>query len=339
MKKFLGFLLILLLIAAGVLAWLLFTPATQFEQKNKYLLVYEQSTAAAEIKQQLQAEPIIRNTGVFLAVAGRLQVWDKIKAGRFEITKGQSLFSIIRMLRNNKQVPAKLVINKLRTLEDLARIIGKNFRTDSLTAIGFLHNNDSLSQFGVDTATAMTLVIPDTYIFNWNTPVRKILARLQSEKEHFWNAERTQKAADQNLSIEQAYTLASIVEEETNANHEKGNIASVYMNRIAKGMPLGADPTIKFALKNFALKRLHYGDLTVASPYNTYRNKGLPPGPICTPSVASIDAVLNAPRTNYLFFVASSEFNGTHHFSTTYAEHQQYAKAYQQELNERAIIK
>lgn len=335
MKKFFGFLFILLLLAAGILAWLFFMPATQFEEKGKYLTVYEKQTAAQEIMDQLKDGTIIRNPSLFKMLATQLDVWKKIKPGRFEITKGQSLFNIIRMLRNNKQVSSKLVINKLRTREDLARIIGKNLRVDSATAIQFLNNNDSLQPFGVDTNTVMTLVIPDTYVFNWNTPVRKIISRLQAEQERFWTSERRQKATNQNLTTVQVYTLASIVEEETNANQEKGNIASVYMNRVAKGMPLGADPTIKFALKEFALKRIYFGHLQVNSPYNTYRNKGLPPGPICTPSVITIDAVLDAPRTNYLFFVASADFNGTHHFSETYAEHDKYAKAYQQALNER----
>lgn len=339
MKKLFGFLFILLLLVAGVLGWILFAPATQFEEKGKYLHVYEKQTAATEVITQLEDGGIIRNPGLFKLLATQLDVWNRIKPGRFEISKGQSLFSIVRMLRNNKQVPSKLVINKIRTREDLARLIGKNFRVDSATAIQFLNNNDSLQSFGADTNTVMTLVIPDTYVFNWSTPVRKILARLQDEQQQFWTAERREKATNQNLTTSQVYALASIVEEETNANQEKGNIASVYMNRLNKGMALGADPTVKFALKNFALRRIHNVDLQVASPFNTYRNKGLPPGPICTPSKITIDAVLNAPRTDYLFFVASAELNGTHHFSATYAEHMQYAKAYHQELNERDIHK
>jgi len=132
----------------------------------------------------------------------------------------------------------------------------------------------------------------------------------------------------------QAYTLASIVEEETNASAEKGNIASVYLNRISKGMPLQADPTVKFALKDFGLKRIYQKHLEVESPYNTYRNRGLPPGPICTPSRKTIDAVLNSPKTEYVYFVASPKFDGTHDFSITYDEHLQKAREYQSALNQ-----
>jgi UPF0755 protein len=181
----------------------------------------------------------------------------------------------------------------------------------------------------------MTLIIPDTYFLNWNSSPKKILSRLKDEQQKFWNKnDREQKAALLNLTQNQVYILASIVEEETNKNDEKGNIASVYINRLNKGMPLAADPTIKFALKDFALKRIYYGQLMMASPYNTYRNKGLPPGPICTPSAYTIDAVLNAPRTDYLFFVARSDFSGYHQFTSNFAEHDKYAKLYQQALNE-----
>lgn len=337
MKKIVRLLLIAIVVFAGILAWLLLAPATQFSTKGKYLLVYEQASAAGDVMKQLEEESVIRNTGIFKTLASQLNVWQRIKPGRFEITKGQSIISIIRMLRNNKQVPSRLIVNKLRTREDLAKLIGKSFRADSATAISFLNNNDSLVQLGVDTNTVMTLVIPDTYIFNWSTPVGKLLDRLKSEQEGFWTAERKQKAANQNLTPEQVYTLASIVEEETNYNPEKGKIASVYMNRLNKGMALGADPTVKFALKNFALRRVINNDLKVASPFNTYMNKGLPPGPICTPSKVTIDAVLDAPRTDYLFFVASAELNGTHHFSATYAEHMQYAGNYWKELDNRDI--
>ncbi len=235
---------------------------------------------------------------------------------------------------SNRQ--SRLVINKLRTANDFAKLIGKNFSTDSVHACNYFTSNDSLQQLGVDTNTLMTLVIPDTYIMYWNTSLTNIMKRLQDERDKFWEEKnRLQKADSAGLTPKQVVTIASIVEEETNKNDEKGNVASVYINRYRKGMPLGADPTIKFALKDFGLRRILYGHLMVESPYNTYRNKGLPPGPICTPSEKSIDAVLNAPSTDYLFFVAKSDFSGYHHFSNTYAEHMQYARLYQKALNER----
>ncbi len=179
----------------------------------------------------------------------------------------------------------------------------------------------------------MTIVIPNTYTFTWNTSLGKILKTLYTEEKKFWNNKRVQEAERIALSPQEVYTLASIVEEETNKQGDKGKIASVYLNRKRKGMRLAADPTIKFAMKNFELKRIYIKYLNYPSPYNTYLNAGLPPGPICTPSIKTIDAVLNMPETNYLFFGARSDFSGYSDFATTYSEHLIYAKAYQQALD------
>lgn len=325
--------MIIILLLASI--YIVFGPATTFSDNAKYLYVREDAPAQEQITQQLDTGSIIRSTGIFNLLGKPAKAWQRITPGRFEIKKGASVFSVLRMLRNNQQSPVRLVINKLRLPEDFARITGKNFSTDSITALQFFSSNDSLALLGVDTNTLMTLVIPDTYFLNWNASPKKILLRLKDEQEKFWSKnDREQKAAALGFTKKQVYTLASIVEEETNKRDEKGNIASVYINRLNKGMPLAADPTIKFALKNFALKRIYYGQLSTPSPYNTYRNKGLPPGPICTPQAGTIDAVLNAPKTDYLFFVARSDFSGYHQFTSNFAEHDKYAKLYQQALNE-----
>jgi UPF0755 protein len=283
---------------------------------------------------QLDTGNIFRFPSVFNMVASRSDVWQRLKPGRFEVKKGESVFDVVRKLRNNMQSPVKFTINKIRTKEDLAKMIGKNFSSDSANAIHFFDSNDSMPEIGVDTNTLFTIIIPDTYFFNWTTPVKNILVRLKAESDDFWNRkDRTQKAQEQGLTPLQVYILASIIEEETNKNDDKGNIASVYINRLNKGMPLQADPTVKYALRDFGLKRIYTSYTLKQSPYNTYINRGLPPGPICTPSQATIDAVLNAPKTDYLYFVAKSDFSGYHHFSNNYAEHEQYAKLYQKALD------
>ena len=334
MKKTFSILVILLIIIGIATAVVLFLPATRFSSEEKYLYVRDRHTAREEIRQQIDTGKIIRYAGVFDFLAGKANVWERIKDGRFEVKKGTSLYNLVRELRNNRQSPVRFTINKIRTEEDLAKLVGRKFSTDSATAIRFLSDSDSLAKLEVDSNTWMTLIIPDTYLLNWNLPMENILERFKRESLKFWEEDnRLQKAASMGFTPKQIYIIASIVEEETNKNDEKGNIASVYINRLDKGMPLGADPTIKFALKDFGLKRILYGHLRTVSPYNTYVNKGLPPGPICTPSPQTIDAVLNAPKTDYLFFVASSDFNGYHHFSNNYAEHQQYAKMYQRKLD------
>lgn len=338
MKNFFAVIAILALIGAAILGWLFFASATRFSEKKKNIYVYHQASAQSEIEAQLAGNDGIKGLALFNVLASKLHVWDKVKPGRFEINKGASLISILKMFRNNHQAEAKLIINKLRTRYDLAGILGKNFQTDSIHTLIFLSDNDSLHSLGVDTNTLMTLVIPDTYEMKWSSSVKTILSRLKDYKDAFWNKkDRLAKAKAWNLTPEQVYTLASIVEEESNTNDEKGNIASVYYNRYLKGMPLGADPTVKFALNDFGIKRILSGHLQVQSPYNTYKNKGLPPGPICTPSVKTIDAVLDMPRTSFLYFVAESSFNGRHHFSNTFEEHVEYANKYRQALDSNSI--
>ncbi|PZP42821.1 MAG: endolytic transglycosylase MltG [Pseudopedobacter saltans] len=340
MKKIVLVILVLIILAGGIGYAMLGMNATKFDAQHKFIYVSSKSSAKDTVLSQLSGADGISNIGLFSFVTDRLHIWDRIKTGRFEIKKGSSLKSIIMMFRRNEQAPAKLVINKLRTRADLAGLIGRQFKLDSLNALSFLDNNDSLKVLGVDTNTVMSLVIPDTYLLNWNSSMRSIMERLQDYQKNFWSSDgRTEKATKLGLTPLQVYIFASIVEEETNNNAEKGNVASVYYNRYKTDMPLGADPTIRFALNDFTIKRVLSGHLQVQSPYNTYKNKGLPPGPICTPSQKTIDAVLNQPSTKYLFFVAKSDFSGTHEFSETFQQHVQYANQYRQELDKRMAAK
>jgi UPF0755 protein len=179
--------------------------------------------------------------------------------------------------------------------------------------------------------------VPDTYEVYWNTSIENLMSRLKKEHDKFWNNSRQEKASAIGLTPNEVCTLASIIDEETSNNPEKPMIARMYLNRLAKGMALQADPTIKFALKDFALKRIYHNMLNTDSPYNTYRYAGLPPGPIKVASVAGIDAVLNAAKHNYLYMCAKEDFSGTHNFASTYSEHLRNAAKYSKALNERGI--
>lgn len=203
----------------------------------------------------------------------------------------------------------------------------------------FLNNDDSLKNYGLDTNTWACAIIPDTYIYFWNSTPTKIFTKLYQASQKFWTKDRVQKVKQKNLTPEQAYTLASIIEEETNLKTDKTKITSVYLNRIDKNMALQADPTIKFAMKDFGLKRIYEKYLLIPSPYNTYLNKGLPPGPICTPSAETIDAVINAPKTDYIYFVANSDLDGSSVFTSNYAEHMKNAKLYQEALDKQDSIR
>ena len=329
-----------LLVVIAVFGFLLFTPATSFNAKVRYVYVKQGDDVKQHVLLQLDTAHLIGRSGIFALAANAMGIWTNVKPGRFEIKKAESLFSIIRAFQMNRQAPVVLTVGRLRTKENLARLIGKNFSTDSAAAISWLNNPATQQKFGVDSNTLLSIIIPKTYTFKWETPLDSVLIQFKKDADAFWSQDgRIQKATNMGFTPLQVYILASIVEEETNKDDEKGNIASVYINRLHTNMALGADPTIKFALKDFSLKRILFAYLSVNSPYNTYRNKGLPPGPICTPTPVTIDAVLNAPATGYLFFVARSDFSGYHHFSSTFAEHQQYAKLYQAALDERALKK
>lgn len=246
-----------------------------------------------------------------------------------------SLFKLVRMLRSGNQAQVSLVITKLRTRQDFARKTSELFEFDSLQMISFLSNSDTLKKYGLDTNTVTAALMPYTYKLNWNSSPGKVFQNVYTAFETFWTPGRKIKADSLHLTPVQVSTLASIVEEETNKKADKYKIASTYLNRVRAGMKLQADPTVKFALKNFALKRVQGVHLAFDSPYNTYMYAGIPPGPICTPSIESLEAVLDAPETDYLYFVASDKFDGTSIFTSDYDEHMKYARLYQQELTRR----
>lgn len=315
-------------------AWQLLGSATAFE-KDKYFLYIKTGSQFKDVMETLEKDHVLKSQGIFSILAKRAGITENLKAGKYEIRKGESLLSITRMLKNGRQTPVNLVITKLRTLEDFARFAGKQLECDSTQIINWLYNADSLKTVGVDSFTAMTLVIPNTYTFYWNSTASKLIQRLHDEQKKFWNEEREKKASALGLTTEQVYTLASIISEETNKYDEMPLMASVYINRVNKGMFLGADPTIKFAARNFAAKRVTFKmiDDNASSLYNTYKHKGLPPGPIGTPSIKTIDAVLNAAQTNYIYFCAKADFSGYHSFASSYDEHMKNARLYQKALD------
>ncbi|MEP7253496.1 MAG: endolytic transglycosylase MltG, partial [Ginsengibacter sp.] len=330
-KRIFLFIFLVVVIAVAFCSWKFFGPTTSEPEGNFFYI--HTGAGYNQVKGDLLKQQVIKGEFWFDKVANYSGYNNSVKPGKYKITDGMSVVSLVKMLRAGDQVPVNLVITKLRTREDLAKKIAGNFETDSLAVLQFLNSDDSLSQFGVDTNTVMTMVIPNTYTFTWNTTAEKVLKKLYTEEEKFWNDDRMKEADRLHLSPKEVYTLASIVEEETNKLEDKGKIASVYINRLRKGMKLAADPTVKFAMKNFGLKRIYNKYLSYPSPYNTYVYAGLPPGPICTPSIKTLDAVLAMPETDYIFFVARSDFSGYSDFASTYREHLIYAKSYQQALD------
>ena len=329
----------LMLAGAGFLsllaAWLFLGPGTGFDGKSETIYIPSQDATKSRVMSELRDRKVLSIPALFSLLADASGYWKHVRPGRYTVEKGSSLLHVFRTLRNGRQTPLNLVIRKFRTREDLAGYIGRQMETYSSSLLTFFNSNDSTRVFGLDTNNIVTIVIPNTYEMYWTTPAHKLIRRFYDERNKFWNAERVSKLKKIGLTSEEAYILASIVEEETNKNDEKPTVASVYLNRLKKGMTLSADPTIKFALRDFKLKRVTIPHIRAAasSPYSTYGRKGLPPGPICTPSVRTIDAVLDAKSTDYLFFCARADFSGYHSFATNEEQHFRNARAYQRALD------
>lgn len=267
----------------------------------------------------------------------------RIRTGKYEVRPDMKMMELVRDIRNHNERPIKIIIPPVRTVNEMVRRIAPQLMIDSMEIVEYINDTTNLRQMGCSKETLPSLFIPNTYEVYWDITVQDLFARLQKENDAFWNEKRLAKLqevslyAGEEMTKEKVSTLASIIDSETANNPEKPNIASLYLNRLRLGMPLQSDPTIKFALQDFTLKRILYKHLEAESPYNTYKRTGLPPGPICIPSIAGLDAVLNHTKTNYLYMCAKEDFSGTHNFEAEYSKHQQNAARYARALNQLGI--
>ncbi len=314
----------------------IFGPNTGTFKNGEFLYVHTGSDYN-KLKSALEEGGFISDLFSFdlLAKLGKLPA--HIHPGKYKITKGMNNYNIIRMLHAGRQIQVNLVINKLRTKQDFVNLISSNLEADSLAIKQMLHDPVFLAGYGLDSNTAMCAIVPNTYFFKWNTTADKAFKKIADNFTRFWDAERKQQAKKQGLTPIQATIIASIVDEETNMNDDKLNIASVYINRLNKGMKLQADPTVKFVIGDFTIRRVTGAMLQTNSPFNTYMYEGLPPGPICTPSMNTIQAVLEAPKTTYLYFCAKDDFSGYSVFASNFEEQMKNARAYQQALDAKGI--
>ena len=262
---------------------------------------------------------------------------NSLRTGRYEVKSDVGVIELFRRLKNGQQTPLMLTIPESRTMEKLAAALSKRIMLDSATIVSAFTDSAFCSAIGYTTQTIPALFVPNTYEVYWDISIEKLAERMKREHDAFWNYERMHKAEAIALSPNEVATLASIIDEETANNAEKPMIAGMYLNRLKENMPLQADPTVKFALGDFAIKRVRHGMLTTDSPYNTYKYEGLPPGPIKIASIKGIDAVLNRVSHNYLYMCAKEDFSGTHNFAATYNEHLKNAARYAKALNERGI--
>lgn len=260
-----------------------------------------------------------------------------IKTGYYAIKPSDNMRYLYRRLSLGYQTPVKLTIGSVRTLDRMARNVSRLLMIDSVEIATLLNDTSFIAKMGYSKETLPALFIPNTYEVYWNMSAEDFMARMQKEHKAYWNEKRMKQAEAIGLTPIEVATLASIVEEETANQAEKPMVAGLYINRLKKGMLLQADPTVKFSLQEFGLKRILFKHLEVDSPYNTYKYAGLPPGPIRVPSYQGLESVLNYTKHNYIYMCAKEDFSGTHNFAVTSAQHAANARKYQQALNRRGI--
>lgn len=290
-----------------------------------------------ELTDTLLAHNIIESELAFHNVARSRNLPEQVKGGRYVVQPGTSIFRLVNKLRSGNQDAVRLTLGKYRTQEQLCGYLSERLEMQKDSMLALLRSDSVIADCRLTRETMLCLFVPNTYEVYWNTSPEKLLQKMRKEYDRFWTPVRRGQCNTLGLSQTEVMTLASIVEEETNQDDERATVASVYLNRLRLGMPLQADPTVKYAVGDFTLRRILNKHLAVESPYNTYRYKGLPPGPICTPSIKSIDAVLSNKKTDYLYFCAKEDFSGHHNFARTPTEHMQNAHRFHQALNQRGI--
>lgn len=326
-------------LAAGMVATALYFKSQKLANSEQVTLYLPTGSDFAAATDSLAAHGCIANTGTFKAMA-RLRKYDKhVKAGCYKLEPQMNMWTALTKLYYGNQDAVRITIGKHRTKETLCQYVDSRLEMSGNDLFVMLSDANTCADYGFTEASVIGMFVQNSYDIYWNTTAEKFMERMKQEYDRFWNEERKAQCKALNLTPQEVTTLASIVEEETNKNDEKPTIASVYLNRIRKGMALQADPTLKYAVGDFTLRRILNVHMEAESPYNTYKYRGLPPGPICIPSVASIDAVLANKQTNYLYFCAKADFSGYHAFAATLAEHNANAAAFHAEMNRRRIYK
>lgn len=327
--------LIISLICIGLVCWGVWefrSMASSFDSEESAWLRIPRGSSKAEIRDQI--------TSVLGADFGGdvLRHWSgdtAITAGAYRVNPGTKAITLARTLNSGSQTPVKLTFNNIRTLRQLAERMAE--RLDMSPDDFIKAFNKVAEEQGVAPEILIGHMMPDTYEVYWNATPEKVISRILKSYDSFWNADRRAKADALGITPDQAIILASIAEEETSKADERGKIARLYLNRLQKGMLLQADPTVKFALGDFSIRRIGGTMLDNPSPYNTYRHAGLPPGPIRIPERATVEALLNAPAHTYIYMCAKADFSGYHLFTSNYAEHQRNAATFRRAMNARGI--
>ncbi|MEA1878618.1 MAG: endolytic transglycosylase MltG [Bacteroidota bacterium] len=332
-----GVLVILASVVAIVLYSWIYSPALVGMPEDEGFLFVQTGSDYNDLLENIDTLQWLKNSNAFDWVAQKKNLPAHISPGRYSVFKGMSNDSLINLLRSGQQAELSVTFKTMRTFEYLAQVISHQLETDSASLVRMLFDTRVIDSLGFTTETWMGMFIPNTYRFFWNTDAKDFIGRMHREFNEFWNNAREDALLDIGLTKNEVMTLASIVQEETYKADEMPRVAGAYMNRLRKGMKLQADPTVIFALGDPTIRRVYRYHLSVDSPYNTYKNKGLPPGPIRIPSIQAIDACLNYEHHKYIYFCAKEDFSGYHSFAKSYTQHLRNARKYQRALNERNI--
>lgn len=313
------------------------SPNINVDGEETAVLLIPRGATYETVLDSLNGKELIHDQISFGFLSKFMEYRDNIKPGRYEIVPNSSNRAIISKLRSGDQDEVKLTFNNIRLKSELAEKLASNLSIDENVLLDKLNDPQVCEKYGFSPNEIMSMFLPDTYFLWWTLTEDEFLDRMKFEYDKFWTEERLNKAEATGMSPVQVSTMASIVQSETNKGDEQPRVAGVYVNRIKNGIPLQADPTVKFAVGDFGLKRILNKHLSIDSPYNTYKVKGLPPGPIALPEKRAIDAVLNFEDHNYLYFCAREDFSGYHNFASTLAEHNANARRFHTALNQRGI--
>ena len=335
--KFIIIFVAIAFIIAGIRAYQLYQYIFRENVKTDYVLYIQPGATFEKVTDSLKMNDVLLSLKAFHWVSKKKDFSKSVKTGRYLLKKGMNTNQIVNMLKGGMQTPLNVTFNNVRTKEEFAGKVSKYLTADSLSILNLFSDENQIQKFGFSTETYRTMFIPNTYQFYWTTTAEEFAERMKTEFDRFWNNERRKKAEQINLTPAEVTVLASIVQSETAKNEELGRISGLYINRLNRGLLLQADPTVKYAVGDFSLKRILNVHLEVDSPYNTYKYAGLPPGPINFPETSAIDAVLNHERHNYIYMCAKEDFSGYHNFAITLAEHNRNAAKYRAALNRNNI--
>lgn len=336
-KKIIIIIILCILLLAGIAGGIFFrTFFAENVQNRESIVVVPPGADFEQVMDTLRKYEVLKSENTFRKTSNILK-YKTIRIGKYDISNCRTNLDLVRLLRRGQHYPVKFTFNNVRTVDQLVERVGHKFFFEPEELSALLHDGSYLQKFGLSDTTAVCLFIPNTYEIYYDITAEDFLVRMSGYHEQFWDNQRLKYAEEIGLTPVQVATLASIVEEENMRPSEKAIIAGLYINRLNKGMLLQSDPTVKFAIGDFARKRILNADLQVDSPYNTYKYKGLPPGPIRIPEASTMDSVLHYRHHNYLYMCAKEDFSGYHNFTASAAEHARNAARYRAALNARNI--